>query len=334
VNLKFIRKTTLLASILTLFILMLGAYTRLSDAGLGCPDWPGCYGKLVVPSGAEGLARANELYPDKPLEPSKAWIEMLHRYAAGILGLVILFITSFIVKNRKLSGIGHNMYLALLILVVVIFQALLGMWTVTQLVKPTIVTLHLLGGVTTVSLLWFLYLRLRNTQLTTKQKNHGTLPTLAVIGIFLLLGQIALGGWVSTNYAALACVDFPGCYQGKFFPDWNLTEAFSFNLADGVNYEGGIFANDTRATIHMLHRIGAVIIFLYFSIFSLIAIKLKRSEITMQVIVLISVLLIQLLLGISNVIFSLPLPVAVLHNGAAAVLLLVIITIAYSVKAS
>ncbi len=317
-----------IATILTLFILMLGAYTRLSNAGLGCPDWPGCYGQLIVPSASEDVNQAQNLYPDKPLEPAKAWIEMLHRYAAGILGIIILYIAVVSVKNRKQNPV----ILPLVILATVVFQALLGMWTVTKLVNPAIVTIHLLGGMLTTSLLWLLYLRLGNNPISIFHK-YESLRQLSVIGIILLFVQIALGGWVSTNYAALACVDFPGCYTGEFWPKLKFVEAFKIGLQEGVNFEGGILDSDARATIHMLHRIGALVVVGFYIFLGLSALKTNESLIRNLALLLLMVLTLQVVLGISNVSFSLPLPVAVLHNGVAAVLLLTVLSLAYYTKA-
>lgn len=322
-NLRAIVK---IATILALFILMLGAYTRLSNAGLGCPDWPGCYGQLIVPSSSEGIDAAQNLYPDKLLESGKAWIEMLHRYAAGILGFIILYIALVSIKNRQ----NDSMVLPLGVLVTVIFQALLGMWTVTKLVNPMIVTTHLLGGMITTALLWLLYLRLGAINISPK---FGALRLLAWLGVILLFTQIALGGWVSTNYAALACVDFPGCHIGEFFPNLKFVEAFKMGLQEGVNFEGGVLDSDARATIHMMHRVGALVVTVFYVFLGLYALKSTDGLIRKIALWLLLVLALQVTLGISNVYFSLPLPLAVLHNGVGAILLLIVLSLAYYSKA-
>jgi len=320
---------------IVLIILMLGAYTRLSDAGLGCPDWPGCYGNVTVPASESEFAAARKLYPDKPLDVTKAWIEMSHRYAAGILGLLVLYMTVVAIRLKTAKAIDLNSFiLSVLVLSLVVLQAVLGMLTVTKLVKPTIVTMHLLGGMLIMATLWLLHLKLKHQSGQSRFIERGVkLRTMAIIAVVLIFIQIALGGWVSTNYAALACIEFPGCYVDRFFPQINTADAFNLRLVDGINYEGGIFDSNTRATIHMLHRIGALIVTVFCSLLAAIAFKNKNLVISRQAVFLVLALSVQVGLGISNVYFSLPLPVAVLHNGMAAILLLAPISIAYYAKA-
>ena len=199
--------------VLAFVVVELGAYVRLSNAGLSCPDWPGCYGQIIVPANQETVLQANEVYPYQPLEKGKAWKEMSHRYAAGLLGLLILYLTIVSWKNRK--NPAQSVFIPIILLALVIFQALLGMWTVTLLLKPVIVVAHLLGGMTILSLLFWLMLRqIGHTEgVTTKNK----LRSWIIAGLVIVVLQISLGGWTSSNYAALACPDFPTC-QGKWWP--------------------------------------------------------------------------------------------------------------------
>ncbi len=307
-------------------VLLLGAYTRLSDAGLGCPDWPGCYGQLTVPEGEAELNLAGELYPDRPVEIDKAWKEMIHRYFASTLGLLILWITWLSWQRRQVPG--QRLLLPFGLLALVTFQALLGMWTVTLLVQPAVVTTHLLGGMATFSLLWWYGLRqgglYRSSLLAEKV---APVRLTAMVALLVVIVQIALGGWTSTNYAALACIDFPGCYPGNGWPETDFESAFTLFAPIGINYEGGVLDADARATIHMVHRLGAVVViavltFLVWGLLRCASQVLRRSGV-----VLMAVLLLQVALGISNVLFSLPLTVAVAHNGIGAVLLLVLVTI-------
>ena len=309
-----------------LLVLMLGAYTRLSDAGLGCPDWPGCYGQLDVPESTEELKRAGEAFPDQPVEAEKAWKEMLHRYFAGTLGLLILSLA--ILSWRRRAVPGQRLLLPAGLLLLVCFQALLGMWTVTLLVQPAVVTAHLLGGMFTTALLWWYALRQGDLFHTAEALPPMWLMRRAAVGgLLLVVMQIALGGWTSTNYAALACIDFPGCYPGNRWPAMDFNAAFIIFSELGVNYEGGRLNADARTAIHMVHRLGAVLLLLYLGG---LAGGLMRSDSPLLRGIgklLLLVLWIQLGLGVSNVLFSLPLWVAVAHNGVAALLLLTLVTV-------
>ena len=311
-----------IAVLLALVVIVLGAYTRLSDAGLGCPDWPGCYGHIGVPFTEQELAAANEAFPDRPVETAKAWKEMVHRYSAGVLGLLVLMI--FLQAWRKGSkerGFASGL------LVVIIFQALLGMWTVTLLVKPLVVSAHLLGGLATLSLLWLLVIqrsgRFADIIATTTQSK------VALLMLLVVLGQILLGGWTSTNYAALACVGLPQC-NGQWLPAMDFANGFKPWHGLGIDYEGGILDSPARVAIHFSHRIGAMITLVVVAGGVLSFVKSggdwRFRRCALAVVLL---LLIQLCLGLANVWFFLPLPVAVAHNGVAALLLLSIVTLNY-----
>ena len=307
--------------VLAFTVILLGAYTRLTDAGLGCPDWPGCYGHLLVPSASSDVAAANLAYPERPVETVKAWNEMVHRYFAGSLGLLILwiFIKAFKETHEKRIRITASILLAL-----VTFQAALGMWTVTMNLMPVVVMAHLLGGFAVFSGLYLLHLMLNQPQKIASATQR-TLSVIASVALVVLVAQIALGGWTSTNYASLACTELPICEEG-----WQqritLSEAFSVPEAD--NYEYGVHAYEARMTMHVVHRIGAAICTL--ALLALVAGLAAQRRIpgTPKAMFLISSLLaIQVLLGISNVMFSLPLYVAVAHNGVAALLLLSLVRV-------
>ncbi len=313
-------RLALVATVLALVVVVLGAYVRLSDAGLGCPDWPGCYGGIAVPSGADA-ARASEAFPERPLEAGKAFKEMLHRYFAGALGVVILLLAVLAWRRRE----ALDVRLPVLLVALVTFQALLGMWTVTLLLKPVIVMAHLLGGFATLALLWWLTLRHRDPPVAI---DAGGLKPLAVTALVVLVGQIALGGWTSSNYAALACVDFPTCRNAWWPQGMDYGEAFVLWRGLGVDYEGGVLADGARVAIHFTHRLGAVVTTFVLASLALTAIAMRPSRAIMRAGIAVAVLLaIQVALGIGNVVLSLPLGVATAHNGVAALLLLSVVTV-------
>lgn len=322
------RRTVLISSVLALAVIMLGAWVRLSDAGLGCPDWPGCYGNLTVPVAETEIQSANQAYPERPVEVHKAWKEMIHRYFAGTLGLLILAIATIAVINRKYAL--QPLVLPVALLFLVIFQAALGMWTVTLQLKPLIVMAHLLGGFATLSLLWWLLLTTRKTELQYFVGSKNVLPW-AVFGVVLLVMQIALGGWTSSNYAALACPDFPTC-QGQWWPQTDYREAFVLWRGLGVNYEFGILDHPARTAIHMTHRLGAIVVGSYLLLLGYFTMRTTNGRSKKAALLMLALLFIQISLGISNIIFHLPLAVAVLHNGVAALLLLSVLNLIYQLR--
>jgi cytochrome c oxidase assembly protein subunit 15 len=319
------RNLTLLAVVLALIVVVLGAYVRLSDAGLGCPDWPGCYGNLILDETDAGKADAAANF-ERPLEASKAWKEMIHRYLASILGLVILILTFWACKRPETGQRGLTIGLSLLVM----FQGALGMWTVTLLVKPAIVMSHLLGGLATLSLLLLLFLRTKDMRLTATTQVGG-LKKLATIGLVILVVQIALGGWTSTNYAALACPEFPTCFGYSWNPDVDYKEGFVLWRGLGVDYEFGVLNNQARAAIHWVHRIGALVTTV---VLSILAIMLVRAHAIKEAILVAVLLGAQVLLGILNVRLNLPLDTAVAHNGVAALLLLVLVYVNFRLNKS
>lgn len=313
------------ATVLALVVVLLGAYTRLTHAGLGCPDWPGCYGFIGVPQTDAQLAHAERHFPEAPVEAQKGWNEMVHRYFAGTLGLAILGLAVHALVRRGRDG--QPLRLPLVLLGVVITQAAFGMWTVTLKLWPQVVTAHLLGGFTTLALLFLLSLRL-----------SGALPALglpaglrrlAAAALALVIGQIALGGWVSSNYAAVACVDLPTCHD-QWWPAMDFANGFHLTQHIGPNYLGGQLDSDARTAIHMIHRLGALVVTL-----TLLALawRLRGEGLGRLAGLLLAVLALQVGLGISNVLFHLPLPVAVAHNGGGALLLLTLVLVNYRVRA-
>lgn len=301
-------------------MVVLGAYTRLSNAGLACPDWPGCYGQIVVPQDERDIAQANQLYPERPLQQAKAWKEMTHRYAAGMLGILILALT--VCAWRRRSVPGQQIWVPTILLGLVIFQALLGMWTVTLLLKPIVVVAHLLGGMSILLLLlWTLLAQLPVARLSKTTNISARLFQWVIIGLSVLLLQIVLGGWTSANYAALICADFPLC-QGQWWPPMNFAEGFMPWRGMGVDYEGGVLDVEARTAVHMSHRLGALITLFVVGTVAVRASLVSHLKIKFLGVFLLLLLLTQLGLGIANVLLFLPLPVAVAHNAVAALLLL------------
>ena len=295
-------------------VVVLGAYTRLVDAGLGCPDWPGCYGQLGVPTGVAEIARAEAAFPDAPVEAEKAWVEMIHRYAATTLGALILVIVALALKNRQ------PWRLPLGLAVLVIAQGAFGAWTVTLKLWPQVVTAHLLGGFATLALLCVLALTERPTPLFQVGRS---LKRLATVALGVLAVQVALGGWLTSNYAALACPDFPTCH-GAWLPEMDLHTGFDVTQTVGPNYLGGLMSSDARVAIHFAHRLGAVAVLL---VVGILAWRLGNRAAGWSLAV---VLALQLGLGIANVVFALPLAVAVLHNAGAAALMLMLVAVRFA----
>lgn len=319
-------KWSLLATLLTVVVIMLGAWTRLVDAGLGCPDWPGCYGFLAVPQSETSIALANERFPETPVEVEKGWPEMIHRYAAGTLGLVVFGIAAYAIRHRR-EGIPVK--LPMFIAAFVVLQAAFGMWTVTLKLWPQVVALHLLGGFTTITLLTLLTLRLRALRLRFDEMREAALAKLRpflVVGLLLVIFQIALGAWTASNYAAVACPDLPAC-QGEWWPaDMDFVHGFDIFQSVGPNYLGGQLTADGRVAIHMTHRIGAIAVLVYFTL--LLAAfwrHTKRTPLQGMVLLTAAALAVQIALGLINVAFHIPLYVAIAHNAMGAGLLLTVV---------
>ncbi|MET0071787.1 MAG: COX15/CtaA family protein [Candidatus Thiodiazotropha sp.] len=319
-------RLALITCLLAFCVVLVGAYVRLSDAGLGCPDWPGCYGRMLVPTDATAVAEANLSYADRPLDHGKAWKEMAHRYLAGSLGLAILLLAILAWRGRR--HFNQPLMLPMLLLLLVLFQAALGMWTVTLLVKPFIVTAHLLGGFATFVLLGLLVLKLRPVGTFHALDTSSSQRWWIRISLVILLLQISLGGWTSTNYAALACTEFPTCYAGSWWPEMDFSEAFVLWRGLGVNYEFGVLENSARTAIHMSHRIGALISVITLGLLAWYLTRPGSSPLLRRLgVALLLLLALQITLGISNVLGHLPLSIAVAHNGGAALLLLLLVTL-------
>lgn len=321
------RNLILLALMLTLGVVSLGAFVRLSDAGLGCPDWPGCYGKLTPHHAAEAIEAAVAAQPDGPVTHAKAWKEMVHRYFAGTLGMLVLGLAVMAWRRRRDTRGGPA--LPLLLLGLIVFQALLGMWTVTQLLKPLVVTAHLLGGMATLSLLLWLWLRERGDASPGYFARVDHLRGSAILALALVAIQIALGGWVSSNYAALACTDFPLC-QGAWAPAMDFAHGFTLQRELGETASGELLPLAALTAIHWTHRVMALIVALYLA--WLISRLLRTPGNTALGLALAALLALQVTLGIGNVLLSLPLGVAVAHNTGAALLLAALVVLNYRLR--
>ncbi len=327
----YFSKVSSAALILAFIVIVVGAYVRLSNAGLGCPDWPGCYGQITAPDDFHEIQKASEIYPDSQVDSAKAWKEMLHRYLASTLGLLIIAMAFLAIKNRCKPG--QQLYLPLALVVLVIFQGMLGMWTVTLLLKPAIVTMHLVTGLLTLSLL--LWTVLKHRQFFTRDTTPGSatiqpfIKKWSRLALAVVATQIFLGGWTSTNYVALYCPDFPTC-QGQWWPATDFPEAFTFIKEIGVNYEGGTLTKDAGVTVHLMHRIGALLSLLIIGSLALVLTKNRNRTLRTISYFILGFLGIQISLGIANVLLLLPLQLAVSHNAFAALLLLSLVTLNYA----
>jgi heme a synthase len=320
-SVTLMRRVAFVAVLLAFGVVVLGAYVRLTTAGLGCPDWPGCYGHATPTAAAADVG--------------KAWREMIHRYLAGSLVVLTLILAAlaFTQRHARSTG-GASLPFVLAVVATIFIQALLGMLTVTWQVAPQIVTLHLLFGMTTLGLLWWLWLTLEASAPRTALPELGRSPgvrwapsnlasrRLAGIGLFALGLQIALGGWTSTNYAAIACPDFPTC-QASWWPRMDFGAAFVLWHAPTMNYEGGVLGNGARIAIHFTHRLGAILATLALGLAALWTLRetaLVRAR--PAAIAVLAALVLQLTIGISMVMKGFPLWLATAHNAGAALLLL------------
>lgn len=308
---RFLGRLAFAASFFALGVIALGAFTRLMDAGLGCPDWPGCYGHFIAPL-TKKIAY-------------KAWIEMIHRYFVGALSLLILMVIVTIFSQSNVRN-RRNVMLAIFLIVLLSYQIMLGQWTVTLKLLPIIVSQHLLGGYLILSTLWLIYLNNKSNQLANHKSAMHLLPW-ALLGFILLFTQILLGAWTSTHYASLSCTDFPFCSNDQAMT-WHLKEAFHLFSPIGMNYEGGVLPTAIRQTIQMAHRLGALVLTSYLVLFSaILSLKLThRPDLLKTLYLLLGLLCVQICLGISNVIFKLPLITAMSHTLVAALLLMTFVT--------
>ena len=302
--------------LLAFVVIALGAWTRLVDAGLGCPDWPTCYGFMVLPQSAEDTQLANARYPQAPYEVKRAIPEVIHRGFAGLLGLLVLAIVLLRLRAWR-AGFSPPPRLAIGLLMLVIVQALFGYLTVSLRLWPQVVVLHLLGGMATLGLLWVLALPRVGGYRAAPLDRYATWGCLG-----LLVVQIALGGWTSAHYAGLACPDFPTC-QHQWWPANDFSAGFQLLQGVGPNYLGGLLDSDARVSIHLAHRLGALAVLLAVGGLALWLWRRVAAPYWMPIALAIA-LGVQICLGIVSVLTLLPLPLAIAHNLGAAVLLLVL----------
>jgi len=321
-GLVWFRRAALLAAILCAIVVVVGAWVRLTNAGLGCPDWPGCYGHIHPAQLVDRVAEINAENPARPFDYQKALNEMVHRYIVGALGILVLALAALSVWNRR--DPAQPRVLPWVIVVLLVLQALLGMWTVTLLLKPLIVTLHLLGGLATLALLWWLALPPESRELKAAER---PVRRLAIAAFAVLVAQIALGGWTSTNYAAAACADFPSCH-GKWWPDMDFKNGFVLWRGLGIDYEGGVLDTPARVAIHYSHRLGAYLTGLVLLLLVLGAWRRAQTALTRgaSTAVLVAVVL-QITIGMNLIWQGWPLWLGTSHNAGAALLVLAMVAL-------
>jgi len=381
---KIAYRLTLFSVFLALAVVVLGAFTRLADAGLGCPDWPTCYGHLWVPTSESDVLAANQKFADTPVEHDKTWPEQLHRIFASSLGLLILVIFALCYRAQPLPQRLPSVVVLLGLLVggtvarivvgdtldpyiwiivaayflnvsrlalthsesaiplklpsfiagLVVLQGLFGMWTVTLFLWPQVVTVHLMGGFATLSLLWLLLQRLAKWHwhaAAVDVLDFMRLRPLAIAALVVVGIQIMLGGWVSSNYAALACPDFPLC-QGALWPNSDFSKGFNLFQDIGPNYLGGLLDASARISIHLSHRLGALVVLLVCGVLVFRLWRCNFRQAKNYAVLLGLILALQLTLGMLNIVLSLPLAVAVAHNAVGAILLLCLVTINHRLR--
>jgi cytochrome c oxidase assembly protein subunit 15 len=334
-----LRRLVLLGMLLCLGVVVLGAYVRLSDAGLGCPDWPGCYGH-VTPAGAlanEGGAEAR--FPGWELDSGKAWREMIHRYAATTLGFIIVLIAAIAIVYRGQRLVSVRF--ALVLLATVVVQGLLGAFTVWWLVKPLVVVLHLIGGLSTLSLLFWLWMNLcdpARPPVTVAVPLQLAARRAAVLATIMLGIQIVLGGWTSSNYAATACPDLPTCQNAWWPADMDWADAFVLWRGLDIDYTGGVLEHPARVAIHFTHRIGAVLATLavvwaaWLALQAALAGAGRAGGVRLGAQLAIAAVILQILIGVFMVLQAFPLTLAAGHNGGAAVLLLAMLNLNWQLR--
>ena len=316
-----IKNLSLFGICLAFVVIALGAWTRLVDAGLGCPDWPGCYGFVVFPTNEAEIALAESRYPMFPYDINKAIPEVVHRYFAAALGFLAIIMVYYSFKQNENKNIRRW---TVGLLIFICLQGLFGYLTVSLLLLPLIVTGHLFGGFTTLTLFFLIFLMSGRFSILEKVKIP-KLKTIATIALVVLIFQIFLGVWTSTNYASLACADFPTC-QGSYMPEMDFKNGFNLNQEVGPNYLYGLLDNPSRVAIHYSHRVSAILVTI---VFLVLISKLWFSNAAPLASTLGVLLLTQISLGIINVVYVLPLYVAIAHNLVAALLLLTVFAVNY-----
>ncbi len=321
-GLIWFRRAALLAALLCAVVVVVGAWVRLTNAGLGCPDWPGCYGQIHPAQVVDQVAEINADNPARPFDYQKALNEMVHRYIVGALGILVLGLAVLSVWNRR--DPGQPRVLPWLLVVLLVMQALLGMWTVTLLLKPLIVTLHLLGGLATLALLWWLALAPQRRELKAAER---PVRRLAIAALVVLVAQISLGGWTSTNYAAAACADFPACH-GQWWPDMDFKSAFVLWRGLGIDYEGGVLDAPARVAIHYSHRLGAYLTALVLLLLVLGAWRRGQNALTRTAAGAVLVaLVLQVTIGMNLIWQGWPLWLGTSHNAGAVLLVLAMVAL-------
>ncbi len=324
-GLMWFRRAAAAAAVLGAIVVVVGAWVRLTNAGLGCPDWPGCYGQIHPSQVVEQAAEINAANPDRPFDYQKALNEMVHRYIVGALGLLVLALAALSVMNRR--DPSQPRVLPWVVLALLVLQALLGMWTVTLLLKPLIVTLHLIGGLTTLALLWWLALPPERRELKAAER---PIRRLAIAATAVVLAQVSLGGWTSTNYAAAACADFPACH-GSWWPVMDFKNGFVLWRGLGIDYEGGVLDAPARVAIHYSHRLGAYVTALV--VFLLVLGAWRRGQtfaVRAAATALVIALGLQIAIGMNLIWKGWPLWLGTAHNaGAAAVVLTLVALLRY-----
>ncbi len=314
------RKLVFLTWFLTLDLIMFGAFVRLTDSGLGCPDWPGCYGHLSPLGASDRIQQALHAMPYGPVSVFQAWMEMIHRYAGATLGTLIILITVLAWRYRR--ALAHGPALATTLLAMVCLQGAFGAWTVTHKLMPLVVSTHLVLGIALLALM---------TWLAAREKSHDPVPASAghgrawmILGLAVLFLQIALGGWVSTNYAALACMDFPTCH-GQWLPHMDFSEGFALLRGLGKLSSGAIISQDALTAIHWTHRNFAMVVI---ALLGAIGWHWRHTPgLAGPARLLLALLALQLATGLTTIFFQWPLLIAVMHNGGAAGLVLVSVTL-------
>ncbi|MDO3507135.1 COX15/CtaA family protein [Ralstonia nicotianae] len=316
------RKLVWITAFLTLDLIMFGSFTRLTDSGLGCPDWPGCYGTSNPFHARDDIHAAQAAMPSGPVTWMKAWIEMTHRYFALALG--VLIITLVVLAWAKRRELRQSPWYATAVLGLVCLQGAFGAWTVTLKLQPAIVVTHLLLGMSLLAAL--IWLGCKNDAPRLVDGRGASLRVPAAIGLALLVAQIALGGWVSTNYAVLACTDFPLC-NDQWVPPMDFAHGFTFWRELGRTAGGDFISHDALVAIHWTHRVFAAVVLGYLAWLGLRARRV--AGIARVATVLLTVLAVQLATGLSNIVLGWPLLAAVAHNGGAALLLLLMVRLHY-----
>ncbi|WP_338860293.1 COX15/CtaA family protein [Mycetohabitans rhizoxinica] len=324
------RKLAWLTMFLTLDLVMFGAFTRLTDSGLGCPDWPGCYASSSPFAAHASIAAAYAAMPSGPVSVMKAWIEMIHRYFAMAIGLLIVLMTGIAwIRRWRGQPLPASPWWPTALLALVLVQGAFGAWTVTLKLQPVIVTTHLLLGLGLLAALGLFAARM--TPAPQREPSTGRGFAAALIALALLIVQIALGGWVSTNYAVLACTDFPTC-NGQWVPPMDFAQGFHLWRALGLNANGEVITQDALVAIHWTHRAFAMVVIVYLLGW---AWRIRRLKgLTRLADGVLAVVVLQFLTGLSNIVLQWPLPIAVAHNGGAAILLLLVVMLNWRIASS